>query len=159
MNLPWKSNDIKHKKYSSSSSLYKNKNEIFFSLEDNRECITIFFKYVNEECKKSENKRKFLFCISQDINWIVNLNEGAEFILLKSLEKQQILFDCVITIDSYSMTKLARGVLKPMSAILGGQLKIDGNTDTFGELTPVLKSSVKLMMEYNKTNFNLDVSF
>jgi hypothetical protein len=150
-----------------------------FSIDDNRECIAMFFKFLNNEIlkqQKEEGQNKegegqvqenghhrhgyhgvTLFCIENDINYLLTSN-GCQYIVTQLIEQLTSPPHCVVIMDSYIMTKLARGLLKPMSAILGGQLKIEGDIKVFGELTPLLRASVKAMMEHNKTNFNLDVS-
>jgi hypothetical protein len=161
MNLPWKSSkgdggQLSNKFSNTKSTSSKHKMDKYFSIDDNRECIAMFFRFINDEVKKVHLKGIILFCIENDINWLVTLSEGSQYIVPKLLE--QCSPDCIVYMDSYAMTKLARGVLKPMSAILGGQLKLEGDTNIFGEFSSILRSSVKAMMEHNKTNFNLDVS-
>ena len=131
--------------------------EKIFSVDDNRECITKFFQYVDEEVRRlAMSNKTLLFRIEDDINWLVTLGSGAEYTLAKSAEN--ISADCLVTADSYAMVKLARGILKPMSAIMGGQLRLEGDTNVFGEVSSTLKLAVKAMMEHNKQHFSLDVS-
>lgn len=185
MNLPWKPPlpPSPGGGGRSSQSLKNTKLKLLerlFSLDDNRECIAMFFKFLNHEIIKQQqdlpltpqqNDEKpshgsgrhgryhgiTLFCIENDINYLLT-SSGCQYIVTQLIEQLSSPPHCIVIMDSYIMTKLARGLLKPMSAILGGQLKIEGDIKVFGELTPLLRASVKAMMEHNKTNFNLDVS-